>query len=105
MEVFQSFSETRFLAAISNRMVVKGFTISVISETFKIRCHIKIGWTFYGRNLRNMIKHIQSTQNRFTLRLYLFPKISHQNFIEVHKIFENISFGFLSQLKQTLFEN
>lgn len=33
------------MAAISNRMVVKGFTISVISETFKIRCHIKIGWT------------------------------------------------------------
>lgn len=45
MEVFQSFSETHFLAAISNRMVVKGFIIIVISETFKIRCHIKIGWT------------------------------------------------------------
>lgn len=56
MEVFQSFSETRFLATISNRMVIKGFTISVISGTFKIRCHIKIRWTFLWKKFEKYDK-------------------------------------------------
>lgn len=54
--MFQYFSETRFLAAISNRMVVKGFTISVISETFKIRCHIRIGWTLLWKKFEKYDK-------------------------------------------------
>lgn len=48
--------ETRFFGAISNRMVVKGFTISVISENFKIRCHIMIGWTFIWKKFEKYDK-------------------------------------------------